>query len=70
MWDGVYFDMVVKYFKSKGWEWGGDWKTFKDKPHFEFKKTSGERYSWKELKNKIDTGNFIENSQGFKYPLL
>ena len=25
---------IVSYFKSKGWEWGGDWK-FIDKPHFQ-----------------------------------
>lgn len=26
---------VVNYFKSKNWVWGGDWKSFKDMPHFE-----------------------------------
>ena len=26
---------VVNYFKSKGWEWGGDFKSFKDNPHFQ-----------------------------------
>lgn len=26
---------VTKYFKSKGWEWGGDWDRFKDAPHFQ-----------------------------------
>jgi peptidoglycan L-alanyl-D-glutamate endopeptidase CwlK len=26
---------VVDYFKSKGWSWGGDWRSFKDYPHFE-----------------------------------
>lgn len=26
---------VVAYFKSKGWSWGGDWRSFKDMPHFE-----------------------------------
>jgi peptidoglycan L-alanyl-D-glutamate endopeptidase CwlK len=25
----------VKIFKSYGWSWGGDFKTFKDRPHFE-----------------------------------
>ena len=29
------FFKVVDYFKSKGWIWGGDFKTFKDKPHFQ-----------------------------------
>ena len=26
---------VVNYFKSKGWEWGGDWTSLKDYQHFE-----------------------------------
>lgn len=26
---------VVKVFKSRGWEWGGDWKSIKDNPHFQ-----------------------------------
>ena len=27
--------IVVKIFKEKGWEWGGEWKTRKDYQHFE-----------------------------------
>lgn len=27
--------IVVKMFKEKGWEWGGDWKSRKDYQHFE-----------------------------------
>jgi len=27
--------IVVKVFKERGWEWGGDWKTRKDYQHFE-----------------------------------
>lgn len=27
----------VKIFAKNGWEWGGNWKTFKDFPHFEKK---------------------------------
>ena len=27
----------VEIFKANGWEWGGDWNTFKDMPHFEKK---------------------------------
>ena len=46
---------VVNYFKSIGWEWGGDWKSFKDYPHLE--KTFG--YTWKTLKVKIDNGDFF-----------
>lgn len=26
---------VVLAFKKAGWSWGGDWRTFKDMPHFE-----------------------------------
>jgi peptidoglycan L-alanyl-D-glutamate endopeptidase CwlK len=38
-----YHKVVVDYFKSKGYEWGGDWK-FKDAPHFEktFGKTTAQ----------------------------
>ncbi|WP_313553018.1 M15 family metallopeptidase [Sphingobacterium multivorum] len=35
-WDeDKYFMTVVNYFKSKGWFWGGDFRSFKDSPHFE-----------------------------------
>ena len=30
-----YWMAVTNYFKSKGWEWGGDWWSFKDAPHFQ-----------------------------------
>jgi peptidoglycan LD-endopeptidase CwlK len=43
------FMKVVNYFKSKGWSWGGDWKKFKDAPHFEYKKDNGEAYNWRFL---------------------
>ena len=36
---------VVTIFKRHGWEWGGDWRTFKDMPHFQ--KTFG--YTWQKL---------------------
>lgn len=29
------FKKVVAAMKAKGFEWGGDWKSFKDNPHFE-----------------------------------
>lgn len=35
----------VEVFKKHGWNWGGDWKTFKDMPHFEKKGFS----EWREL---------------------
>jgi peptidoglycan L-alanyl-D-glutamate endopeptidase CwlK len=60
---------VVDYFKSKGWEWGGDWKSFKDYPHFQLKKEDGSSYNWRELKSKLDNKNFIIN-EGIKYPVL
>lgn len=56
---------VVTYFKSKGWEWGGDWKSFKDYPHFQMKKKDGSSYNWRELKEKE---TFIDS--GLKYPKL
>jgi len=51
VWTGKYFDKVVKFFKSYGWEWGGDWKRFKDNPHFQLKKLNNESWKWKELIN-------------------
>lgn len=60
---------VANYFKSKGWSWGGDWKSFKDYPHFE--KTFG--HTWKTLKDKIDKENYCsENINGIpiKFPKI
>ena len=57
-----YWMQVVEYFKLKGWEWGGDWKSFKDTPHFQ--KSFG--LKWQQMKMKIDNNDFqIEN--GIKY---
>lgn len=66
-WDvnDVNFLAVVKYFKSKGWEWGGDWKSFLDAPHFQMTF----RHTAKSLKALIDAGKYIEYG-GIKYPLL
>jgi len=56
-----YFKLVVEYFKSKGYEWGGDWK-FKDAPHFQ--KAFG--LTWRDMQNKIlNKDYFVEN--GIKY---
>ena len=52
---------VVNFFKAKGWSWGGDWRSFKDMPHFQ--KDFG--YSWRELKEKE---KIIDN--GIEYPKL
>ena len=52
-WDlkSPYHKVVVDFFKSKGYEWGGDWKNFKDYPHFQ--KAFG--HTWQSLKRKLDT---------------
>lgn len=52
---------VTNYFKSKGWDWGGDWK-FKDAPHFE--KVFNNK--WQDLKLKYDNKEFIEGTQYVK----
>ncbi len=46
---------VVNILKANGWEWGGDWKSFKDKPHFQ--KTFG--YTWQQLLAKYQAKDFI-----------
>ncbi len=58
---------VTDLFKSRGWEWGGDWKSFKDNPHFQLKKPNGTSYKWQELKALVDSGKTIK-SDGFVYP--
>ena len=52
VWSGKYFDFVVEKLKSKNYEWGGDWKSFKDNPHFQVKKADGTSWSWRELSKK------------------
>lgn len=44
---------VVEHFESIGWKWGGRWKSFPDKPHFE--KTFG--LTWQEMLNKLHSGD-------------
>ena len=46
---------VVNIFKKHNWVWGGDWKSFKDRPHFE--KTFG--HTWRTLLPKHQNKNFI-----------
>jgi peptidoglycan L-alanyl-D-glutamate endopeptidase CwlK len=50
---------VVKAFKDAGWAWGGDWRTFKDMPHFE--KTFGNTIS--ALKRKHQNKQFITGTK-------
>jgi peptidoglycan L-alanyl-D-glutamate endopeptidase CwlK len=60
---------VTNLFKSRGWENGGDWKRFKDYPHFQMKKPNGTSYKWQELKALVDSGNIIRDSN-IVYPKL
>lgn len=53
---------VTNYFKSQGFEWGGDWKTFKDYPHFQM--TFG--LTWQQMKSKIYNKDYILEN-GIKY---
>jgi len=49
---------VVNILKANGWEWGGDWKSFKDKPHFQ--KTMNN--SWQSLLAKYNAKDFISGT--------
>lgn len=46
---------VVNVFKKAGWEWGGDWVSFKDLPHFQ--KVFG--HTWQDLLAKHNAKDFI-----------
>lgn len=67
-WDlkSPYHKVVVDYFKSKGYEWGGSWSTFKDYPHFQ--KAFG--HTWQSLKRKLDTGDSFKDINGLNYPKI
>ena len=46
----------VKIFAKHGWEWGGNWKTFKDLPHFDKRGFN----SWRKLsKLKQDKNGYV-----------
>lgn len=49
---------VVNIFKRAGWTWGGDWRSFRDAPHFE--KPLG--HTWRTLKAKYDKKDFIKGT--------
>lgn len=53
---------VVEVFKANGFEWGGDWKTKKDLPHFQ--NTFGR--TWSELFNLHTQKEFINGTQFVK----
>jgi peptidoglycan L-alanyl-D-glutamate endopeptidase CwlK len=50
---------VVRIMKAAGWAWGGDWKSFKDSPHFE--KTFG--LTWRQLKARWDKKDLIPGTE-------
>lgn len=50
---------VVQIFLRAGWEWGGNWKTIKDNPHFQ--KSFG--LTWQQLKAKYDKKDFIPGTK-------
>ena len=52
---------VIQVFKNYGWEWAGDWKTFREKPHVQ--KTFG-----KSIKELQALPTFIQDN--IKYPIL
>lgn len=41
--------------KSEGFEWGGDWRTFSDQPHFQL----DFGYTWQQLQVKYNLGKFM-----------
>jgi len=56
-WDGDFISdwmECVNVAKSHGWEWGGDWKTFKDEPHLQY----DFGYTWQQLQVKMNLGKF------------
>lgn len=57
-WDGNW-DLIGKIGKSLGLEWGGDWASFKDKPHFQL--TKGKSIDW--YYNHIAKGLVDESGQ-------
>lgn len=51
---------VVRAFKKRKWDWGGDWTSFKDRPHVE--KTFG--LGWRDLlalktRGKVDSQGYV-----------
>lgn len=56
---------VTDFLKSRGWECGADWKTFKDPPHFQIKNAK----NWREYKALIDAGKTIIDN-GIVYPKI
>lgn len=59
--ENAHWMRVVNFFKSRGWVWGGDWKGFRDAPHFE--KTFGNTWRTLQAKPKI-------KDNGIEYPKI
>lgn len=53
---------VVYVFKLYGWEWGGDWRSFRDTPHFQ--KTLGLTIA--EAKNRFETKQLVSGTNYIK----
>ena len=49
---------IVSIFKKHGWEWGGDWDSLKDYPHFQ--KTFG--MNWRKLLDLYNSGKKDKNN--------
>lgn len=56
-----YWLRIVEFFKSKGFKWGGDFKSFKDTPHFELSKGR----TWRDFK-----AMKTYTKDGLTYPIL
>lgn len=56
---GGNFAKLKEVFKNAGWEWGGDWKTIKDGPHFQ----NSFGYTWKQLWEKHNDKDFIIHTE-------
>lgn len=54
--ENTHWKNVVSFFKSKGWFWGGDFKSIKDSPHFE--KTFG--HTWQSLQRLSKTNGYSD----------
>ena len=57
---------VVHYFKSKGWFWGGDFKSIYDSPHFE--KTFNN--TWQTMQSRMKAGDTFLDNNGYEYVQL
>lgn len=59
LWKNPNWNRIADLGKQLGFEWGGDWRSFKDKPHFQY--TYG--FGISELKRKYDndekTGDYL-----------